>query len=480
MDYSGPASVSEVENDLHLTDAEDVDMIHWPPLTHSLPHKPSSTVANTPMKRPVDYGSDISSAPQSPAAKTSKCQESFTRQKSDVTLPHPPTRHASSATPAFAPRDEYARLVFKENLSTDTKLRWLTEVNKTFNLDKELTEVKMSAITSKFVYIARSREDIIGRVKGGEFLSISLDIQDSIDRPRKYLTYLITRYPIEADPNLAKEMPGEYSARRFLQNGNPINRIVITWSLLEPPPSVYEFSFLPCLPPCELRRMKDDQPNCFNCWGIGHISRYCSASPKCAWCAAAHSTRTCPYRKPVTDASTSLSESSSTPKTVHWKCPRWGEAGVNVWHGCSRRSLAATQSLPLTAPPPPPPQPVSTVSLNPPESAEISKLRTAVAALESHCTVLSTRFDAIDARFDSLIVQQATTASNLDTLVKTQQVLITSVASLTEKLDTVASCLERVSGLLPTQPPPLGAPSNSATSPVHARPVSCSVKGKLR
>lgn len=31
---------------------------------------------------------------------------------------------------------------------------------------------------------------------------------------------------------------------------------MITWSQLEPSPSVHEFSFLPCLPPCELRKVK--------------------------------------------------------------------------------------------------------------------------------------------------------------------------------------------------------------------------------
>ena len=218
----------------------------------------------------------------------------------------------------------------------------------------------MSAVTSRFIYISRRRKDIIDRVKGGEFLSLHLDIQDSINRPRKFPTYLITRYPVGVDPSLAKALPGVHTVRRFRQDGTPINRLVITWSLLEPPPSVVDFSFLPCLPPCELRKMKDEQPWCFNCWGIGHISRYCSAPEKCAWCAAGHATRSCPHRNPSTPtaaaASNSTLESSSppVPDTSQWKCPRCNEPGVNVWHGCAKQPRTAPHNAPLQhcAPPP--------------------------------------------------------------------------------------------------------------------------------
>ena len=163
------------------------------------------------------------------------------------------------------------------------KLRWLNEVTKAFRLDRELAEVKMPAITSRLVYILKRRNDIIAKVMGGEFLSIHIENQDSIDRPPKFPTYLIILYPVGVDPSLAKkDLPGVHTVRRFLQNGTPIHRLVITWSHLEPPPSVFCFSFLPCLPTCELRRIKDGQPWCFKCWGIGHISTYCSASEKCA------------------------------------------------------------------------------------------------------------------------------------------------------------------------------------------------------
>lgn len=89
----------------------------------------------------------------------------------------------------------------------------------------------MSAVSSRFVYISRCRTDITDRVTNGGFLSLHFDILDSIDRPRKFQTCLITRYPVEADPSVAKELPGMYTARRFHQNGTPISRLVITWSL---------------------------------------------------------------------------------------------------------------------------------------------------------------------------------------------------------------------------------------------------------
>lgn len=51
--------------------------------------------------------------------------------------------------------------------SMDTKLRWLSVVKRTFQLQRELAEVMMAGVTSRFVYIYRKREDIIDRVKSG-------------------------------------------------------------------------------------------------------------------------------------------------------------------------------------------------------------------------------------------------------------------------------------------------------------------------
>lgn len=73
----------------------------------------------------------------------------------------------------------------------------------------------MAAGTLRFVYTARRRQDIVERVTEGEFLSLVLHVQDSPERPRKYPSYLVTRYPIGVDPSLAMELPGVHSARRF-------------------------------------------------------------------------------------------------------------------------------------------------------------------------------------------------------------------------------------------------------------------------
>ena len=328
MEYSGPAAITDAEVDL-APSHDDSFKKNWPlfephnnrelaadPVSlHPRPLAPASH------KRPMEHGSDTSSTPSSPVAKISERGEAPAQHSlSDYPLPRSLPQTAPSlpppAAPAFAPRDDYIKLVFKENLSCDVKLRWLNEVTKALCLDRELAEMKMPAITSRFVYILRRRNDIIERVMDGEFLSMHLGNQDSIDRPRKFPTYLITLYPVGVDPSLAKnDLPGVHTVRRFLQNETPINRLVVTWSFLEPPPSVYYFSFLPCLPPCELRRMKDEQPWCFKCWGIGHISRYCSAYEKCVWCAADHATCSYPHRthSTPTDAAASVSTLESPP-----------------------------------------------------------------------------------------------------------------------------------------------------------------------
>ena len=484
MDYSGPASAAEVEADLAMSDDDDAS-VHWPLLeAHRHPH-PSAAA-----KRTMDRESDTGSEPESPAAKASK-RDGALAQQTSPTIPLPRLPHRTtppSAAPAFAPRDEYVKLAFQQNPTTAVKLRWLHDVTTTFRLDRELAEVKMSAVTSRFVYISRRRKDILDSVMGGEFPSLQLDIQDSIERTRKFPTYLITRYPVDVDPSLAKELPGVHTVRRFRQYGTPINRVVITWSLLTSPPPSYSFSFLPCLPPCELRRMEDEQPWCFNCWGIGHISRYCSASEQCAWCAGGHASRSCPYRTPTApaahSASDSTAETSSTPEpdTSKWKCPRCHMPGVNVWHGCTRRSRAPShpsqpQPQAHSLPPPPPPPPVSTPT--PITSPEIIALRNAVATLESRCDALAARFDAIDARIDSLVSQGATTATTLSGLTESNGAVIASVSALTERLDVIASCLERLGDFPPAKPSPPCSVSGRASAHSPTSSASRKTKGKL-
>ena len=82
-------------------------------------------------------------------------------------------------------------------------------------------------------------------------------------------------------------------------------------------------------------------------------------------------------------------------------------------------------------------------------TAEVITLRLAVASLESCCTALTARFDASYARTDILVSQQAKNEGTLVDfgLVESHQVAIASVTALTEKLDVVAFCLERLGNL---------------------------------
>lgn len=74
----------------------------------------------------------------------------------------------------------------------------------------------------RFVNISRNLQDIIDKVKVGEWLSLPLFLQDSPEIPYKFPTYILTRFPVDVDPKLAKGYPGVYSARRFLQDGSPV------------------------------------------------------------------------------------------------------------------------------------------------------------------------------------------------------------------------------------------------------------------
>ncbi|KAG7166603.1 hypothetical protein Hamer_G013608 [Homarus americanus] len=127
----------------------------------------------------------------------------------------------------------------------------------------------------------------------------------------------------------------------------------------------------------------------------------------------AHDSHSCPHwtlsSRIASDASNSRLPPPTASDTSHWKCH---EPGVNVWHGCTRRLTATPAS--------PPPSPY--VSLH------------------------------------------TTTDNTLSSLVETQQTVITSVTTLTEKLDAFISRLEGTIGLLPPHvaqhkatpvPPPL-------------------------
>lgn len=66
----------------------------------------------------------------------------------------------------------------------------------------------MASVTTRIVYISRKRQDIIDRVMSGKFLPLSLIIMDSLERPRKFLSYNLTRLSVGVDPHLVKEHPG--------------------------------------------------------------------------------------------------------------------------------------------------------------------------------------------------------------------------------------------------------------------------------
>ncbi|KAG0714002.1 hypothetical protein GWK47_014958 [Chionoecetes opilio] len=301
MSYTGPGPFPGVEEDLRMSEEDEQANDTWPCLSHSagqrqlpalvvpgLPSTPRSGCdphAVSASKRSMDDVLNSSGELQTPVSKASRLKEGNSDQCSDsrdtdpplpMPLPsRPPPSRPPPSLPAFAPRGEYLKLMFEDNPSVDVKLRWLAEVNRAFHLKRDLAEVKMSAVTSRFVYISRVRLDVVGSAMNGDFLALTLTPQDSPDRTRKLPTYLVTRYPVGVDPSLSKELDGVYSARRFHQDGKPISRIVVTWTDTDPPPSSFPFSFLPSLPPCEFRLLHNDKPSCFKCWGIGHISRYC-------------------------------------------------------------------------------------------------------------------------------------------------------------------------------------------------------------
>ncbi|XP_076036885.1 uncharacterized protein LOC143041696 [Oratosquilla oratoria] len=496
MDYTGPATLADLQMDLALSEEEeDTNIEHWPPLMPSsnqcspvsiVPSTPDGSrqayVAATSGKRHMDDNSDNGSELHAPAAKTPKPapipNSPRTDKKPSPSLTLPSRQHTAApqpTPPAFAPRADYVKLVFRENPSVETKLRWLAEVSKTFQLQRNLAEVKMAAVTSRYVYIARCRQDIVEQVTAGEFLSLILDVQDSPERPRKYPNYLITRYPTNVDPSLSLELSGVHSARRFRQNGVPINRIAVTWNLTDPPPTTVSFSFLPCLPDCEILKIKNDTPTCYRCWQVGHISRYCHATEKCAWCADTHDSRTCLHRSPPPPPDSTLAVGTSQPPSqpaptnTHWKCPRCNKQGVNVWHGCARRPV--TQSAP-----PPPPPPISTLNIPivrassaTSESDQIIELRKAVATLMSRCKSLEERYDTFETRIIDLATKQDSTDTILTTLVEGQKAMIATVSSIDTKFNALTSHLNTTN-----QKPLPRSPSSNGVQHASLRPTATS------
>ncbi|KAK7056167.1 hypothetical protein SK128_017977 [Halocaridina rubra] len=160
----------------------------------------------------------------------------------------------------------------------------------------------------------------------------------------------------------------------------------------------------------------------------------------------------CPYRTPslptVAAASANTTDSSPppAPDTSQWKFPWCDLPRVSVWHGSARHSHPAmTQSVT----PPPPVVPAFML---------VSVLRDAVDSLKSQCASLASSFDAIEAHFhaieahfntltasfDDLSTKLPTNYNTLKSIVEAQQVDIKSVSTITEKLNSLAACLEKV------------------------------------
>lgn len=213
MAYSGPATYNDLEMDLPYSGEDDgaQQVEHWPALPTPQPQETSTRHTHLPhhtihlhstyhipltglnSKHPMDSTSDSGSESQAPISKTPK-HSMNPRNMTPYThvpehSPSPTTTHlvttkpthpvATTKTypvitttiptpPAFAPRSEYCKLELEENPSVETKLRWLADVTNAFRLDRTLAEVKMAAVTLRFVYISRRREDIIERVTKGE------------------------------------------------------------------------------------------------------------------------------------------------------------------------------------------------------------------------------------------------------------------------------------------------------------------------
>ncbi|KAK4325128.1 hypothetical protein Pmani_004282 [Petrolisthes manimaculis] len=94
-------------------------------------------------KRRMEPDSDSSSDSPPPVAKSSKSNEtSPVCNTPEYHLPQPTM--PAPATPAFAPRTDYVKLIFRDNPGVELKLRWLSEVVRMFNLDRELAEVNIA------------------------------------------------------------------------------------------------------------------------------------------------------------------------------------------------------------------------------------------------------------------------------------------------------------------------------------------------
>lgn len=163
-----------------------------------------------------------------------------------------------------------------------------------------------------------------------------------------------------------------------------------------------------------------------------------------------------------------------------------------MWHGCTRRSRTASAHAPTVStpapPPPPPPSPSSsswqqrgtgssTPSSTPTLPPQVLALQESVASLTTRCTAFTERFDAIEARINSLVTQNATTERTLATLVESHQAIIHTVNTFSEKLEALATRMEMVCDHVTKDPPQRAAQKD--TPPMRETP-SASQKNKKK
>ncbi|KAK3860141.1 hypothetical protein Pcinc_033792 [Petrolisthes cinctipes] len=128
MEYSGPEPLINIEADLALSEDDDLSQEHWPKLNPPRHRKLAPTAA---VPQPMDHAtistkfrmepdSDSSSESPSPVAKSSKSNKTPLEINTPVHhLPRPANQRTSTmpapATPAFAPRSDYVKLLFRDN-----------------------------------------------------------------------------------------------------------------------------------------------------------------------------------------------------------------------------------------------------------------------------------------------------------------------------------------------------------------------------
>ena len=100
--------------------------------------------------------------------------------------------------------------------------------------------------------------------------------------------------------------------------------------------------------------------------------------------------------------------------------------------------------------------------------------------MESRLSALTARLDAIDARFDSLLSQQATNTSTLKELVEAQQATMTSVTSFDEKFDMIITRLEKLGDSVISKTPSPRAASGGVSPPTPSSSASRKCKGRIR